>query len=65
MKKENNTLSFQGHLDKKDLQAFAQSLFQQVIDLQVKNQELTEKVLHLEELLKHDDSSIKPVKVNE
>jgi hypothetical protein len=62
---DKNTLSFQGHLDKKDLQAFTQSLFQQVIDLQVKNQELIEKVLHLEELLKHDATIIKPVNINE
>lgn len=46
-----NILSFSAQVDKKDLQSFSQALMNQVINLQVENQRLLEKVAHLETLL--------------
>lgn len=50
MNKE-NLLSFKTQVDKKDLEAFSQALMEQVVKLQVENQQLKEKVEHLETLL--------------
>lgn len=52
MNKE-NLLSFKAHVDKKDLEIFSQALMEQVVKLQVENQQLKEKVEHLEMLLKN------------
>lgn len=46
-----NLLSFKAHVDKKDLESFSQALMEQVVKLQIENQQLKEKLAHLEELL--------------
>ena len=48
-------LSMKAHIDKKDLEAFSQSLMQQTITLQIENQKLKEKLEHLESLLIHSN----------
>lgn len=52
MTNKENLLSFSAQVEKKDLQAFSQALMGQMIKLQVENQQLKERVEHLEELLK-------------
>lgn len=47
-----NVLNIKTAIDKKDLEAFSQALMEQVVKFQIKNQQLKEKVEHLEELLK-------------
>ena len=49
----NNVLNIKTAIDKKDLEAFSQALLEQNVKLQIENQQLKEKVEHLEELLKH------------
>lgn len=48
----NNVLNIKTAIDKKDLEAFSQALMEQVVKLQIENQQLKEKVEHLEELLR-------------
>ena len=48
---KDNILSFKAAVDKKDLEKFAEVLFEKYIELQIENQKLKEKLEHLEELL--------------
>lgn len=58
MNLETNLLSFSTHVDKKDLQAFAQALMTQVTNFQIENTQLKEQIKHLEELLKNSNVTI-------
>ena len=47
----NNTINFTQHVLKKDLEAYSAALFELTQKLMIENQELKEKLKHLEELL--------------
>lgn len=48
-----NVVSIQKYIDKKDLESYAKALTEQTIKLQIENQQLKDRLEHLEELLKH------------
>ena len=50
---ENNLVSLKGFVLKKDLEAFSQALLTANLKLQVENEELKNKLAHLEEMLKN------------
>lgn len=54
-----NVISFKTQVDKKDLEAFTQALVETTTKLQIENEQLKEKVKHLEELLMN--VPIKPI----
>lgn len=51
----NNKLLFNLQLDKKDLEEFSKALFVRTNMLELENQQLKEKISHLEELLANID----------
>lgn len=55
---ENNLVSFNSFVLKKDLETFTQALYKQTIALQLENEKLLNKIAHLEELLKNVDVPI-------
>lgn len=48
---ENNVVSFTQEVLKKDLKDFSSALYKETIRLQIENEQLKQKIIHLEELL--------------